>query len=66
MQGIFYEPNMDLTFKITGAMPLMDVDFLSFPTTMYQGQLEQVNVQFKVGQYFDYLLHCLEFRKLKT
>ena len=46
-KGVFYETNLDLTIRITGAMPLMDVEFQRFPTHMLQGQLEKVMVDFK-------------------
>jgi hypothetical protein len=44
---VFYEPNNELTIKVTSAMPLLDIEFHEFPPFMLQGQLQQVLVEFK-------------------
>eukprot|EP01119_Soliformovum_irregulare_P017192 TRINITY_DN5065_c0_g1_i1.p1 TRINITY_DN5065_c0_g1~~TRINITY_DN5065_c0_g1_i1.p1 ORF type:complete len:1258 (+),score=327.93 TRINITY_DN5065_c0_g1_i1:91-3864(+) len=45
-RGVYYQPNLDLTIRITAPMPLLDVEISKFPTHMLQGQLEKVNVIF--------------------
>lgn len=46
-RGVFYAPSLDLTFKITGPMPLLDVHFSQFPFSLLQGQIEKINLEFR-------------------
>jgi len=41
-KGVFYEPNMDLTIRVTRSMPLLDIEIQKFPTHVIQGQIEKV------------------------
>lgn len=44
---IIANPTSDLNVKITSPMPLMEVELKKFPSTLYQGQVHKLQVDFK-------------------